>query len=50
MTVLVPMSAEVFKGYVENAVAGYARDNVESGRWPPPNEKLVLPVVFICNG
>ena len=34
MTVLVPMSAEVFKGYVENAVTGYARDNVESGRWP----------------
>jgi ribosomal protein S18 acetylase RimI-like enzyme len=32
--VLVPMSAAAFAGYVEAAIAGYARDNVASGRWP----------------
>jgi RimJ/RimL family protein N-acetyltransferase len=32
--VLVPMSAAVYANYVEAAVAGYADDNVASGRWP----------------
>lgn len=34
MTVLVPMSAQAYVPYLEAAVAGYAKDNVESGRWP----------------
>ena len=34
MTVLVPMTAAVFGPYLEAAVSNYARDNVESGRWP----------------
>jgi len=33
MTVLVPMRAESFAGFFEQAVAGYAADNVASGRW-----------------
>ena len=32
--VLVPMPAAAFAGYAEAAIAGYARDNVASGRWP----------------
>jgi RimJ/RimL family protein N-acetyltransferase len=32
--VFVPMSAAVYANYVEAAVAGYADDNVASGRWP----------------
>ena len=34
MTVLVPMSAEVFVEYLKTAVLGYAQDNVDAGRWP----------------
>ena len=34
MTVLIPMSAETFQDYRDAAVAGYAEDNVASGRWP----------------
>ena len=33
-TTLIPMSAETFVHYQEAAVAGYAKDNVASGRWP----------------
>lgn len=34
MTHLVPMTAEAFGPYLEDAVSAYAKDNVESGRWP----------------
>ena len=34
MTTLIPMSAEKFVHYQVAAVAGYAEDNVASGRWP----------------
>ena len=34
MTTLIPMSAETFEHYQVAAVAGYAIDNVASGRWP----------------
>jgi len=34
MTTLVPMLQEVFATYLESAIAGYADDNVASGRWP----------------
>ena len=33
MTVLVPMRPEAFPAFLESAVAGYAADNVASGRW-----------------
>ena len=34
MTVLVPMSPDTYAAYLAAAVAGYAQDNVDSGRWP----------------
>jgi hypothetical protein len=34
MTFLAPMRAEVFRTYLENAIAGYAEDCVASHRWP----------------
>lgn len=34
MTTLVPMRQEVFTAYRDAAIAGYAKDNVASGRWP----------------
>lgn len=34
MTTLVPMRQEAFAAYLESAAAGYAEDNVASGRWP----------------
>ena len=34
MTVLVPMSPDAYVGYLSAAIAGYAQDNVDSGRWP----------------
>lgn len=34
MTVLVPITAEAFSEYLETAIAGYAKDNVDAGRWP----------------
>lgn len=34
MTVLVPMRTEVYVPYLKAAIAGYAEDNVASGRWP----------------
>ena len=34
MSVLIPMSAETFVHYQAAAVAGYAKENVDSGRWP----------------
>ena len=34
MTVLVPMSLEVYAGYLKDAIAAYAEDNIASGRWP----------------
>ena len=34
MTVLVTMSTETFALYQKVAVAAYAKDNVDSGRWP----------------
>ena len=34
MTILVAMSPEAFSSFVEEAVAGYAADNVAAGRWP----------------
>lgn len=34
MSVLIPMSAETFVHYQAAAVAGYAKENVNSGRWP----------------
>jgi ribosomal protein S18 acetylase RimI-like enzyme len=34
MTVLVPMSAESYSDYLQGAVAGYAKDNIDAGRWP----------------
>ena len=34
MIELVPMTADAFDRYLATAVAGYARDNVDSGRWP----------------
>ncbi len=34
MTQLVPMTANRFDRYLEYAIAGYAQDNVDSGRWP----------------
>jgi len=34
MTTLVPMRPEAFTAYLNAAVAGYAEDNVASGRWP----------------
>ena len=34
MTVLVPMSADAYVHYLDDAVAGYAKDNVAAGRWP----------------
>jgi len=33
MSVLVPMSETAFSQYVESAIAGYAEQNVTSGRW-----------------
>ena len=33
-TTVVPMSAETFVHNQAAAVAGYAKDNVDSGRWP----------------
>ncbi len=34
MTCLVPMSEKIFAEYLSAAVAGYANDNIVSGRWP----------------
>jgi ribosomal protein S18 acetylase RimI-like enzyme len=34
VTVLIPMRAEAFASYLQSSVAGYAQDNVASGRWP----------------
>ena len=34
MVILVPMKPDAFAGYREAAAAGYAADNVASGRWP----------------
>ena len=34
MATLVPMSDEAFDTYFEQAIEGYAQDNVDSGRWP----------------
>lgn len=34
MTTLLPMRRESYPAYVEAAIAGYAEDNVASGRWP----------------
>ena len=34
MTTLRPMQAQIYPAYLEAAIVGYARDNVESGRWP----------------
>jgi ribosomal protein S18 acetylase RimI-like enzyme len=33
VTVLAPMPAEAYPAFIETAVAGYAADNVASGRW-----------------
>jgi ribosomal protein S18 acetylase RimI-like enzyme len=33
MTALRPMRSETWSGYLESAILGYARENVESGRW-----------------
>jgi ribosomal protein S18 acetylase RimI-like enzyme len=34
MTTLVPIRREQFSAFAETANAGYAQDNVRSGRWP----------------
>lgn len=34
VTILVPMSVAFFPAFLEKAVAGYAEQNVASGRWP----------------
>lgn len=34
MTLLTPMRPEVFAAYLDSSVAGYARDNIDAGRWP----------------
>ena len=34
MTILAPMRPEVYASYLESSVAGYAEDNIASGRWP----------------
>jgi ribosomal protein S18 acetylase RimI-like enzyme len=34
MTVLTPMREDVFAGYVESSVIGYAQENIAAGRWP----------------
>lgn len=34
MTRLSPMRPEVFAGYLDSSVAGYAQDNIDAGRWP----------------
>jgi len=34
MTILAPMKQAAFAAYLESAVAGYAEDNIASGRWP----------------
>lgn len=34
MIILTPMRTEVFESFAEGAIAGYADDNVRSGRWP----------------
>jgi|GEM_PF-755446 len=34
MTVLSPMCPEAFAAYRDAAVAGYAQDNIDAGRWP----------------
>lgn len=34
MTTLKPMRHEAFEAYLEAAIAGYAEDNIASGRWP----------------
>lgn len=34
MTTIIPMKSEAFTVYMNAAVAGYAEDNVASGRWP----------------
>jgi len=33
VTILVAMSSNTYTDYLNEAVAGYAKDNVESGRW-----------------
>ncbi len=37
MTILVPMRPELYAVYLQAAIAGYAQDNVDSGRWPREN-------------
>lgn len=34
MTILSPMRSEAYAAWLEQAIAGYAHDNVSSGRWP----------------
>lgn len=34
MIILTPMRTEAFESFAEEAIAGYATDNVQSGRWP----------------
>ena len=34
MTALVPMRAKVYPSYLRESAAGYAEDNIASGRWP----------------
>lgn len=34
MIILSPMRPEAFESFAEEAIAGYATDNVQSGRWP----------------
>ena len=46
MTVLVPMSADAFAHYLDDAVAGYAKDNVASGRWPEEGALLRSQIDF----
>ncbi len=34
MTILIPMSTEKYSDYLDSGVLNYAKENVESGRWP----------------
>ena len=34
MSVLVPMSAAYYEKFAQQAIDGYAQQNVASGRWP----------------
>ena len=52
MTRLVSMQANVYPRFLDEAVTGYARDNVVAGRWPVPRNPVTgqFPAAYPTSG